>query len=231
VPVQVVAGAPPAANQEGIPLQATAIQDPLWIQAEQAERAGSIAEAIRLYDLLAQQKIKTDHDLAMQCYNRSYHLSIGNRVATPTSSQPSRYADAFQPIPTAVNRLTATPVTNGSPYPPVSGRATSQYVYVKENPAPAYAPPPVVNPVTIPSPPPPTQWSGPGTLSRSALRFNGQPLYWFLLNSADKHAWYVTAQPGVLEPYVNRYVNLYGTVAYNRDLRTYLMNVTHVSGP
>jgi hypothetical protein len=60
---------------------------------------------------------------------------------------------------------------------------------------------------------------------------NGQTLYGFQLNTPERHYWYVTAAPGVLDPYVNRYVNLYGTVAYQRELRTYLMTVSHVAGP
>jgi hypothetical protein len=62
-------------------------------------------------------------------------------------------------------------------------------------------------------------WRGPGRLLRSTVPVNGQPAYVLDLGGGQP-LYYVTAQSGVnLEPYVNRYVSLYGTIEYHTGYR------------
>jgi hypothetical protein len=225
VPVQTVSTAPPAPAVGATPLPTSAV-DPLWTQAEQAEKDGNIAEAIRLYDLLGQQKAQTDHELALQCYNRSHHLREGYRTSAPSAAPPTRPTEVYYPNPND-NRTAPVPPSPAAAPP---ARATSQYTYVRDNPTPFVVPP---VPVTAPQPNPPTppagQWSGPGRLLRSAVRAENGNLYVLQLNNGELRYWYVTAAPGVLEPYVNRNVNLYGTVIYHSSMRTYFMTVSQVA--
>jgi hypothetical protein len=73
--------------------------DPLWQQAEQAERQGNILDAQRLYNQFAQQT--NDHELRMRAYNRIEFLRQGQRISTPPNYQPGRSeAQASPQFPT-----------------------------------------------------------------------------------------------------------------------------------
>src|SRR5262249_37914173 len=70
--------------------------------------------------------------------------------------------------------------------------------------------------------------SGPGRLYRPGFTIEGQATYG-LDQGVGKAPLYVTAQPGLdLQPYLNRNVELHGTMTYNPRLRNYQMTVVQV---
>ena len=66
--------------------------DALFVQAEEAERAGNVPLAMQLYDQQARQT--TNHDLQVRCYSRMQYLHDNPHVAAP---------GAVTPIPSAVS--------------------------------------------------------------------------------------------------------------------------------
>ena len=190
-----------------------ASRNPLWTRAEQLEASGDIAAAQQLYTQLAQELRQNngDYELAVLCYNRINRLHERSRAIAASMTQPM--ASPFQ---TANN-------TNRSDEPiPPAARTTS---------APRELPPIAVAPATRPAPndrpeaaPNPggvarLQSSGGGLLRRSGLQIDNRQAY--VLESYDgRTRLYVTAQPGVnLEGYLNRYVELIGSVNYRGDIR------------
>jgi tetratricopeptide (TPR) repeat protein len=65
--------------------------DPLFQQAEQLERSGNPAGAARLYDELGKKYLTSNHELAIQYYNRAAWLRGGT---TPAGRPPATEADA-----------------------------------------------------------------------------------------------------------------------------------------
>jgi hypothetical protein len=55
--------------------------DPLWVQAKQAESAGNVALAMQLYAQLARETM--DPQLRNDCYNQIQFLKDGNRGSAP----------------------------------------------------------------------------------------------------------------------------------------------------
>jgi len=190
----------------GFVAPAAAAVDPLWAQAEQAERNGNGAEAERLYLQLAKQT--NDHDLSMRCYNRAHFLRQGMPTLAPTGGSA---------------RLTPSPNYQPAYYP--TAQATSQYTYVKDTPNPVgqavgYGQRPA-------APAPVVAWKGPGVLRRTGMFMDGKPAYALETN---QERMYATPQQGVdLEPYVNRAVSLYGPILFRGDVRTNYMTVTHLA--
>jgi hypothetical protein len=213
-----MAAAPLFTQPSAMPSGATSTNaDPLWAQAQQAERAGNLADAERLYEELARKVMSTDYELALRCLNCSQALKDRQRgtriVAQPTSlSAQGRglsipYAAANSSRPAA------------NPYSP-----NYQYCYVPDS---GYgvrlAPPPVTN--TKPQTGPADQWYGPGRLYRTAFQIEGRTAYG-LEPANGQHRLYVTAAPGVnLESYRDRLVQLFGTPQYHGELRAYYMTV------
>ncbi len=105
--------------------------------------------------------------------------------------------------------LTAPPVDNRlTPVPPSS--------------------PTAVYPAPRPAAPSGSQTSGPGRLRRVPFTIDGRPAY-ALVDSAERLLMYVTAVPGLnLELLMNQAVELYGTLVYRADLRTYYMTAAQV---
>ena len=92
--------------------------DPLWQQAEQAERQGNILDAQRLYNQFAQQS--NDHELQMRAYNRIEFLKQGQRISTPPNYQPGRpeaQANPQFPAYQPPRPLQAQPTGQTSAYP------------------------------------------------------------------------------------------------------------------
>jgi hypothetical protein len=221
-PVQVVSSAPPAAG----PAAGAAGIPTLWAQAEEAEKAGNLAEAERLYRLQAHQSLDTDHDLAMRCYNRIHFLhEHGTTGAAPASPYYTTSGGG---------RLVPTPATvpgqAGAAYPAPAPQATSQYTYVRETPLPQMGQtPPITYQTPQPPPGPPAQWAGPGRLRTTALRVDGKPTY-VLESNQGLPLFYLTAQPGVnLDWYLNRNVYLYGPAHFRGDVRNNYMVVAQVA--
>jgi hypothetical protein len=92
-------------------VSAAAASNPLWQQAEQAEKAGNYAEAVRLYQQFGREVANTNHALSVQALNRAQYLTDalqGRRRLTPhprgTDSRypaPGRIAPSVAGAPTA----------------------------------------------------------------------------------------------------------------------------------
>jgi hypothetical protein len=113
-----------------------------------------------------------------------------------------------------------------------TGRSMSQYAYSREATPPAGQAPVTLQasaPSPNPNPPATIMRSGPGRLYRPAIPpVDGKPIFG-LDQGRDRYPLYVTPQPGLsLEPFVNRNVELYGTVVYRPELRTNYMTVAEV---
>jgi hypothetical protein len=183
----------------------SAIQEPLWNQAEKAEKEGNLAEAENLYRQLAAQT--KDNDLRISCYNRIYFLRERARTAAPPAAPVYPYG---QPV-------TTTP-----------GRATSQYTYTPEG---KYAPARQTananywqNPANDSG----AKWRGPGRLMKSALPVDGKPAY-ILDMGTNQSIIYVVPQPGVnLDIYLNRIVYLSGPTGYHSGYRQEYMQAVQV---
>jgi hypothetical protein len=207
-PVQTVAAAHPGAGAPGTaPGGGT---DSLVAQAEQAERAGNRAEAIRLYEEASRQASAIDHAAAMRYANMAQFLRSNNRGSVPAGYQPGRPSEAAF---TGYNRPVPAPAY---PYqqPPQTAYSAGQAANYNQSQSNVLAP----------------RWTGPGWLRRSGMNVDGRPTY-ALETSGGQLLYYVTPLPGVnLDSYVNRSVNLYGTVVYRGDLRgANYMTVTNVT--
>ena len=194
--------------------------DQMFQQAQQAERAGDIRKAIALYEELGRKT--NDHSLSMTCYNRSQWLREGYRgPAAPAAQQP--------PAGGTDGRLIPTPSyypygQNTAGYSPPC-RASSQYTYAQDTPQ----RPVQAQPVSYPPNPATAQSGATGWLRRATFFIDNKTAY-VLETSRCVPIMYVGAQPGLnLEPYVGRTVDLYGTVGYRPEVRTYYMTATNVT--
>jgi hypothetical protein len=211
-------GQPAAAGNPALSPQApSSVTDPRWLRAEQAERAGDIVGAKELYQQLADQVKTTDHDLWVRCLNR---------IQTLEDRRPDRFTAPPASLATASSSGTAKARLVPSPSGGLAGsampRASSEYCYQPESGYTARLSPPRA---AAPSPPS-GQWSEPGWLCRTAFKLDGTPL--LCLQPLGPNKSLIYASPGAnvnLEPYVNRYVYLYGIMVYNSDLRSYYMTV------
>jgi hypothetical protein len=207
---------PPSAPAPTSPTSATPrTVDPMWDEAQKAERAGNYAEAERLYTNLAGNVIRTDHDLAMECYNRIHYMHQNNRGGTTTAYQPNGNTEARYASGTGDGRLS--PVPAGT-YVPQNNVCTSP------------CPPQTQQPNNVPGvanamP----RHSGPGYLRSAGRSVDGKPAY-ALLSSQNQLLMYIHPQTGTdLEPYLNRNVDVYGPLVYRMDLRTNYMVATQVT--
>lgn len=205
--VQTVQSSPPAAAAPEQPMPVGAgSSEPLWQQAQQAERSGKYADAADLYLQLARNT--NDHDLQMRCYNRVHFLRQGMGTSAPQGYQVGRPSTAQ--YPNQDGRLTPVPA-----YTVSQQNQMSQYTYQRETPR-------------LNTSGPVTQASGPGRLRRASFFLDSKPTY-VLETSQGLPMMYVTAQSGVnLEPYINRNVDLWGTVVYRGDVKTNYMTVQQV---
>jgi hypothetical protein len=201
--------------------------DALWRQAEQAERTGRLADAIRLYELAGEANLHVNHARAEAALRRAEWLRQGGN---PPSGGSAFYPDreVRPPTPPGDARPAAAPY-EGRVYalPTDTGEPATAARLIGSAPA---SPPgqfcstPSAAPAAWGAPPAPVGYpsSGPGRLHRSRVGFllvsdNGRPVY------------YAAGQPGLdLEPYVDRNVELFGPVAYRNDLRAYFMTVVRV---
>jgi hypothetical protein len=171
----------------GIVASKPAVNHPLWIQAEAAEREGRLADAEKAYfDLAALMNGQGgDRDVANLCYTRIHAIREKRRASNTTGAgQPVKDDRGVKPgAPQAV------PVSTGS--------------NTNTNPRPDGAP----------SNDPSQDWIGPGTLRISALTLDGidRKTYALETNPGTVKV-YVLAGPGVdLSRYVNKRVNVLGT--------------------
>jgi hypothetical protein len=179
----------------------TGNSDPLWAEAERAEREGRLLDAERAYSQLAKQT--QDNDLRILCHNRIHMIHQSNRRGTA----------AYPPATNANQRLVPNTVSR-----PLTG-ATSQYTYAPESRPPAAA---AGNPTG-------NQTRGPGLLVRSNVPVAGQQGYLLDLGKGQPVC-YVIAQPGVnLEAMVGRQVIVAGPVDYHTGYRQNVMRAVQVT--
>jgi hypothetical protein len=211
-PVQSTSSAPPTAGSPGT--------DPLWAQAEQAEKVNNKPEAERLYTQLAQRT--KDPDLQTRCYNKVYFLREGNNPYNTMVCPPGYVPNPCYPG----NAAYRGPAPN-APYPyPAPAQPTS---YFRQAQPPPLAPAPA-NASISPAPIGTAQWSAPGWLRRTGFNINYQMTY-ALESSQGQPRLYVTAQPGTnanLEQYVNRNVMVYGPTWYDGTLKNNYMTASQV---
>lgn len=163
---------------------APVVNNDLWIRAEAAERAGKFSEAERLYFELAGQMNREGGD---------------NTVAN-----------------LCYTRIHALREKNRAASAPGSGTTSSAKDDRSVRPGAPQAVPPSERPVSRPTTDATDarpQWSGGGTLRRSAITPNGKITY-ALETSPGVVKWYVTAGAGVeLERWIGKRVEVYGTPA------------------
>jgi uncharacterized protein YraI len=228
------AAGPAATASAGNPIPSSSPQapanptNPLWLQAEAAERSGNIAQAQALFEQLAQQVQSTDHELWVRCLNRLQALREGRGNGFSASSPSPLQASTNRNSGLTAERLVPSPA--GSPALPQTPRALSEYCYLRDSAYTARLEAPVLN---VPNPPaaPSGQWYEPGRLCRTTFFLDGKTVYRFEPIEGKNRMWiYVTAGDNAnLEPYVGRIVSLYGPMTYRGDLRTNYMAVLQVS--
>jgi hypothetical protein len=186
--------------------------DSLWSRAQQAEREGNLAQAIKLYEELARAVYATNQPLAVDALNRAAYLRNPNRQPANPAARASetRYSSgppegrlaplAAEPGPTPTTRLNA-PQKPGDPVarPASSGTENGNW----------------------PS-------SGPGWLRRAGRNVDYQPTY-VLENSQGIPRFYIIPQAGLqLEPYLHRNVEVFGPTVYRGELRANLMTAVRI---
>jgi hypothetical protein len=183
--------------------------DQLMDQAEKADRAGNLNEAISLYQQVAREA--QDEGQRIRVLNRAQYLRTQPAAMSPAAS-------------TAV---AASYTSTGQ------GQTGSQYCYTPDRYSTAQSQSPANVNLAAPPAPPAGQWYGPGIIRRAPFDVDGRPTYRVEPRDLSKQMWwYVTAGPGVnFEPYVDRpnaYVYLFGPMTYRTDVRIWYMNVLRV---
>jgi hypothetical protein len=203
--------------------------NPLWTQADEAERRGDIAQAKALLEQLAEQVKATDHELWIRCLNRLQALQESRRNGVSAQPPTHLLTNANAPPGATANRLVSSPAAStASPQTP---RAASEYCYVRDSAGyTAHLTAPVLNAPTPPAAPA-GQWYEPGRLYRTAFAVDGKQAYRYEPVAGRNRMWiYVTVANNVtLEPYVGRIVSLYGSLTYRADLQTYYLTVLQVT--
>ncbi|HXD86512.1 MAG TPA: hypothetical protein VN641_08465 [Urbifossiella sp.] len=189
-------------GSEGNPLGGSdkpPVNDPLWEQAQAAEKAGRNADAEKLYFQLARKMNEPggDHDIANLCYTRIHALrekkapGTSNGSSGTTKPQPSQRSDRPTLLP---------PVRNDASNP------TAVSVATQPNPVSAA-------PATGEKP----SWTGTGRLVSSALALDGRRTYAFEIAPGVAQFYVVGAQGFNLDQFKNRTVKVYGTTQTHRN--------------
>jgi len=87
--------------------------DPRWAEAEKAEKAGQIREAIELYNRLGREVANTDHELSMRSYNQAYALQRGNSSSVETRLRPAAAGSAPPGFAGVPGQVCCTPCGQG----------------------------------------------------------------------------------------------------------------------
>jgi hypothetical protein len=227
---------PPAPTPAAAATATALNNDVLWQQAEQAERAGNYAEAIRLLVQLADQK-KNDQEQWLRVQNRIQFLQLTQRNATP-----GRPTDSFYSTPA----ITVSRVVQGQPvsYAPTGGWVPQGQTHVTPTPQYTYTSSSAMVQPVVPMPAPTTfggygqaqpanvasmQSVGPGRFRRAPFYLDQKPAY-ALEDDRGNVLTYATASPNVnLDLYVYKTVTLQGSLIYNGHLKRNYMNVNGVT--
>jgi len=184
----------------GVTASKPAVNHPLWLQAETAEREGRLGDAEKAYFELAavMNAPGGDHDIANLCYTRIHAIrekkrnASGIKTSAPTPNTTPATPNVLQP-PSKSGRG----VRPGAPQALPTGLGTNTGTNTGTG----------TNANTTDA-----QWSGPGLLRRTALTPDGtgSPAY-ALETSPGVVKVYVIAGPGVkLEQYLGKTIDVYG---------------------
>ncbi|HWG42380.1 MAG TPA: hypothetical protein VN688_06290 [Gemmataceae bacterium] len=199
--------------------------DALWRDAEKAERAGRLADAIRLYQLAGDANLAVNHARADEAYRRAHWLQQANSTTNAPGSGTYFYPDR--------NAAAAQSPPNGSVYTLPTNQGGANAVHLIGSSSPGAPTGQLVSTQTA-SP----RWGGvqsnaygPPVLGRLRPAHRGvenQRTY-LLINDRGVPLMYVIAQPGVdLTSYLDRNVELCGPIVYWKDLRANLMTAVQV---
>jgi hypothetical protein len=187
-PIASIAGPTPVAAKANWP------NHPLWLQAEQAEQAGDLDKAEKLYFQLAKEMNAPggDGELANLCYSRVHAIRERRRQGTPNAANWSTTPRTA--MPEAIVKKTEDDFTP---------RDRS-----KEQPVSAERPPDTKG-----------QWSGSGYLRIAGFKIGPKQAY--ALEDPKGRLMYYALPSGNfdLERYRNKTVDLFGTVTSPKDLR------------
>jgi hypothetical protein len=193
--------------------------DALWRQAQQAERNGQVAEAIRLYNQAGTANLTVNPARSMEAFERARWLEQAN--ASP-GVPGSTFAPSRPPagvVPASEVRYTTADRTFAVPPPPSSTIRLA---------APSPSAPPADNGPLGAHPLAGAIESSLGLLKHSRRASESQQVYVLMPAQGGYHL-YATPQPGLnLEPYVNQNVRLLGTTSYRGDLKAFCMTVSSV---
>jgi hypothetical protein len=187
--------------------------DGLWRQAQQAERSGQAAEAIRLYRQAGTANVSVNPARSMEAFARADWLEKANRAG----GAPGGFAMVSNPPAAgAADRLA-----------PVPGDASAATVRLAPPNPPTYCPPDP--PAAAPAADAANYTSSARGWLRRAGRVSESQRTYALDNAQGIPMYYVTGQPGVdLESSLNRFVEVFGRVEYRGDLRANYMIVARV---
>ncbi len=211
-------GPPPASAPVPAPPQPPN-PDTLWRQAQDADRNGQVAEAIRLYNQAGTANLTVNPERSMAALARANWLEQANRSpGVPANAlTPARPGQPIVPASEvrysdSPNRIYPIP-TQATPTVRLAAPSTSVPAVYSPPAAPATAATAVAG---FPS-------SGPGHLRHAGRTVESQRTY-VLENSRGIPILYVTPQAGLdLEPYVNRDVELFGPISYRSEIRANCM--------
>jgi hypothetical protein len=210
-------GVQPASLPDGTWSRPSGINDPLWIAAEKAENEGRLEEAEKLFFQLARKMNEPggDHDVANQCYSRIHSLREKKRLTQPTSTA-NAPSSSSNPSSGTITPVSSRPDDRSRSRTAGSGSQSTS------------SPPPSSNPPREDDPKTGEKWTGAGFLVRTGYSLDGKTTY--ALESAPRIVrYYVLEGPGVdLKKYINRRVDLFGTVTTRRDVAQHLITVTSV---
>jgi hypothetical protein len=217
--------------------------EPLLDQAQQRERTGDRLGAAAIYDQLGRKYFASDHDAAVQYFNRAAWLRGGSAAATapPVNQANALFQQATQ-YEKAGNWTEAIRTWERlgdlcrDDYQ-LSMQYYNRAGWLRQR-HPTTSPAPSAPPATTSSAPPPAsaapgkvvsgQKSELGLLQRSPTFIDGQPTY-VLETSAAQVIAYLRPQAGVnLEAYVGKNVEVIGQVVPRNDLRDRYMIATLV---
>lgn len=175
-------------------------QGPLiWAQAEQAERAGNLAEAEQLYQQLADELARSngDQELLLRCHNRIQQIRDRQRAtASPPATPVSRTSGTT--IAATAERSTSSPASGYTPAAPSPGAG-------------------------------PMHSSGPGWLRRTGFLIAGQRAYVLENGQGLVRLYVVPQTGVNLDPYLNQRVDLIGPLVPRTDVRGSIMVVHRVN--
>jgi hypothetical protein len=236
IPAQAVAKAPPAPAAAAVSGAAavtaaaaatTAASPPnpdnVWRMAVQAERSGQTAEAIRLYQQAGTANLGVNPARAMEAFDRARWLDRESRATVPHGG----FAPAPPPAATPPGQANYNAPSDYR-LAPAGGEANGATVRLAAPNPPAYCPPdgPAVGNVANTSA---ASATSRGWLRRAGRAIDSNTHTYVLDNAQGLPIYYVTALPGVdLASYVNRYVELTGSIAYRGELRAHHMSVARV---